>query len=84
MNELNTSGLLLPIVVLIGTAIGLVLWFFVNRASVRANEQIRLLQNLLDEQKKQNALLKKWLQPEPESQPQEEIERDFIRVIPER
>lgn len=84
MNELNTSGLLLPVAVLIGTAIGLVLWFFVNRASVRANEQIRLLQNLLDEQKKQNALLKKWFQPEPEIKPQEEIERDFIRVIPER
>lgn len=84
MNELNTSGLLLPVAVLIGTAIGLVLWFFVNRASVRANEQIRLLQNLLDEQKKQNALLKKWLQPEPEIKPQEEIDRDFIRVIPER
>lgn len=33
-------------------------WFFVNRASVRANEQIRLLNALLEEQRTQTALIK--------------------------
>lgn len=35
----------------------LVVWFFVNRASVRANEQIELLEALLEQQKQQTALL---------------------------
>ena len=38
---------------------GLLLWFFVNRASSRSNEQIELLQSLLDQQKRQNALLRR-------------------------
>ncbi|WP_253073310.1 YebO family protein [Sodalis ligni] len=32
-------------------------WFFLNRASVRANEQIMLLNELLEQQKKQTELL---------------------------
>lgn len=32
-------------------------WFFVNRASVRANEKIRLLQEILEQQRIQTALL---------------------------
>ncbi|WP_419721841.1 YebO family protein, partial [Pseudomonas syringae] len=31
---------------------GLVIWFFVNRASSRTNEQIELLEALLDQQKR--------------------------------
>lgn len=33
-------------------------WFFVMRASVRANEQIRLLQEIAEQQRAQTALLK--------------------------
>jgi hypothetical protein len=50
--------------------VGLLLWFFVNRASSRANEQIALLQALLDQQKRQNALLRRLCEanePEKES-----------------
>lgn len=67
--------------------IGLIVWFVVNRASVRANEQIRLLEALLDEQKRQNQLLKKLTesqqQPEKAAEGKED-EPEFIRVIPER
>lgn len=62
MNEVLNSGvltftsLIVSVVVLI---VGLVLWFFVNRASSRTNEQIELLEALLDQQKRQNALLRR-------------------------
>ncbi len=40
--------------------VGLALWFFVSRASSRANEQGRvLLEALMDQQKRQNALLRR-------------------------
>lgn len=54
MNEVLNSGALsfaslaVSVVVLI---VGLVLWFFINRASSRTNEQIELLEALLDQQK---------------------------------
>ena len=60
MNEVVNSGvmniasLVVSVVVLL---IGLILWFFINRASSRTNEQIELLEALLDQQKRQNALL---------------------------
>nr|VUD31564.1 Uncharacterised protein [Raoultella sp. NCTC 9187] len=42
---------------------------FVNRASSRANEQIALLQALLDQQKRQNALLRRLCEAnEPEKE----------------
>ncbi|CZZ07817.1 protein YebO [Enterobacter hormaechei] len=62
MGELLNSGLLsiaslvMSLVVLV---VGLVLWFFVNRASSRTNEQIELLEALLDQQKRQTALLRR-------------------------
>lgn len=85
MNDLtNTSGLLFPLITLVAIVCGLIIWFFVNRASVRANEQVRLLQLLVEEQKKQNALLKKLLPPASNHQLADDVERDFIRVIPER
>ncbi len=61
MNEVVNSGvmniasLVVSVVVLL---IGLILWFFINRASSRTNEQIELLEALLDQQKRQNALLR--------------------------
>ncbi|KAF6655964.1 YebO family protein [Enterobacteriaceae bacterium EKM102V] len=90
MNELAANpgplvsyGLLVIILI-----VAFIAWFFVNRASVRAGEQIRLLESLLEEQKKQNQLLRLLieLQPGAESKkPEDEREkRDFIRLIPER
>lgn len=68
MNDVLNSGafslasLIVSMVVLV---VGLALWFFVNRASSRANEQIELLEALLDQQKRQNAframVSKLWL-----------------------
>jgi len=36
----------------------LLLWFVINRASVRANQQIQLLQEIADHQRQQTELLK--------------------------
>ncbi|AEX52760.1 YebO family protein [Rahnella aquatilis] len=36
----------------------LLVWFFVSRASVRANEQIALLQEIAEQQRQQTELLK--------------------------
>lgn len=44
---LNLASLAVSVALLL---VGLLLWFFVNRASSRANEQIELLQALLDQQ----------------------------------
>lgn len=70
-------------------------WFFVNRASVRANQQIRLLQEILEQQRIQTALLQTLAPataatPPLESetvmrQPDEPVpEFDAFNVIPER
>lgn len=95
MNELMSSGALniasfvVSVVVLLG---GLVLWFFINRASSRTNEQIELLEALLDQQKRQTALLRRLCEsnePEKEVAPtpvaEEEGKGDeFIRLVAER
>lgn len=68
--------------------IGLIAWFFVNRASVRASEQIRLLEALLEEQKKQNALLRRLTDSVAGGEQGKAVEasgdKDFTRLIPER
>ncbi|RKQ38193.1 YebO family protein [Enterobacter sp. R1(2018)] len=94
MNELNVgifniASLAVSLVVLL---IGLVLWFFVNRASSRANEQIALLEELLDQQKRQNALLRRLCEanePEVEKKAtavkdEDDVEDDFVRLVAER
>ncbi|WP_276851352.1 YebO family protein [Enterobacter oligotrophicus] len=95
MGELLNSGLLsiaslaIALVILV---VGLVLWFFVNRASSRTNEQIELLEALLDQQKRQNALLRRLCEAnEPEKEAPKEAavenkddEDDFIRLVAER
>lgn len=93
MNELNAgifniASLALSLVMLL---MGLVLWFFVNRASSRANEQIALLEELLDQQKRQNALLRRLCEAnEPEAEKKataaadEDKEDDFVRLVAER
>lgn len=95
MNDVLNSGafslasLIVSMVVLV---VGLALWFFVNRASSRANEQIELLEALLDQQKRQNALLRRLCESkrtrkeaEPAtaaSEPKED--EDIIRLVAER
>jgi len=86
---LNLASLLVSLVVLV---VGLVLWFFVNRASSRTNEQIELLEALLEQQKRQNALLRRLCEanepdkPDAPVKPQElaKDDDDFIRLVAER
>lgn len=89
---LNLASLLLSVVILV---VGLALWFFVNRASSRSNEQIELLEALLDQQKRQNALLRRLCEAnEPEkdesvksgqmSQSEQDADEDIIRLVAER
>ena len=90
MNELaaNSGPLVSYGLLVIILIVAFIAWFFVNRASVRAGEQIRLLESLLEEQKKQNQLLRRLIEMQPgaeSKQPEDEREkRDFIRLIPER
>lgn len=91
MNEMaaGVSSLVTPGIIAGIIIAGLIVWFFVNRASVRASEQIRLLEELLEEQKKQNALLRRLAEAQlPDSvekrSGEESDKRDFIRLIPER
>ncbi len=96
MGELLNSGLLSLaslVISLIVMVVGLVIWFFVNRASSRTNEQIELLEAMLDLQKRQNALLRRLCEAnEPEekavvkeSAPDaKDDEDDFIRLVAER
>ncbi|MGX9869061.1 YebO family protein [Enterobacter mori] len=87
---LNLASLMVSLVILVA---GLVIWFFVNRASSRTNEQIELLEALLDQQKRQNALLRRLCEanePEEKEAPKEAVvtdkedEDDFIRLVAER
>ncbi|MEG1211093.1 MAG: YebO family protein [Leclercia sp.] len=96
MGELVNSGmfsvasLVVSIVLLVA---GLVIWFFVNRASSRTHEQIELLETLVDLQKRQNALLRRLCEanePEVKETPkavEETVSKeddDFIRLVAER
>ncbi|HDC2661943.1 TPA: YebO family protein [Salmonella enterica] len=95
MNDVLNSGafslasLIVSMVVLV---VGLAIWFFVNRASSRANEQIELLEALLDQQKRQNALLRRLCEAnEPEKDAESAIaaserkeDEDIIRLVAER
>lgn len=91
MNELaaNTGPLFNYGVLAIMILVAFIVWFFVNRASVRASEQIQLLEALLEEQKKQTLLLRRIADAQPASasaqqETEENGQRDFIRLIPER
>ena len=94
MNEVLNSGALslaslaVSVVILV---VGLVLWFFVNRASSRTNEQIELLEALLDQQKRQNALLRRLCEAnkteksaEPAVVTAKDEDDDIIRLVAER
>ncbi|CAI0739521.1 YebO family protein [Serratia ficaria] len=56
------NGLVSLAVAALALLVGLWVWFLVNRASVRANEQIRLLQEIAEQQRQQTALLKSLAQ----------------------
>ncbi|WP_336220827.1 YebO family protein [Citrobacter amalonaticus] len=95
MNEVVNSGVLnfaSLIVSMVVLVVGLVLWFFINRASSRTNEQIELLEALLDQQKRQNALLRRLCEanePEKVSQSSSTVnddkeDDDIIRLVAER
>ncbi|MBN3263916.1 YebO family protein [Pectobacterium brasiliense] len=79
--------------VLLIVLLAALVWFFVNRASVRANEQVKLLQDIVEQQRQQLALLKKLLPQDAEkSEPEtfaaerdrDDVELTFKSVIPER
>ncbi|GKW22689.1 YebO family protein [Pectobacterium polonicum] len=79
--------------VLLVVLLAALVWFFVNRASVRANEQVKLLQEIVEQQRQQLALLKRLLpqnveKSEPEALVAElgrdDVELTFKNVIPER
>lgn len=90
MNELaaNSGPLVSYGLLVIILIVAFIAWFFVNRASVRAGEQIRLLESLLEEQKKQNQLLRRLVEMQPGAESKitddDREKRDFIRLIPER
>ncbi|PKH27047.1 hypothetical protein CIG19_03740 [Enterobacterales bacterium CwR94] len=89
MNEITSGATNLLSMGLSGilVLIGLVIWFFVNRASTRANQQILLLEALLEEQKRQNKTLRRLtdhLIGKDQPVEEEQNERDFTRLIPER
>ena len=73
---MNVVSLVVSVVVLLLVA---VLWFFINRASVRASEQIALLEALVDLQKRQNSLLRRLCdanEPEPVVEKNHEVSQD--------
>ena len=80
---LNLASLVVSLVVLVA---GLILWFFVNRLSSRTSEQIELLEALLDQQKRQTALLRRLCEAnEPEKAVNVQADGDdFIRLVAER
>ncbi|SFN47542.1 YebO-like protein [Izhakiella capsodis] len=88
MNQfLNVSSGFFSIIALAVVIVALIAWYFVNRASVKANAQIRLLEALLEEQKQQNTLLRRLtdrLVLEEEAVESTDENKDFIRLIPER
>ncbi|WP_114193494.1 YebO family protein [Edaphovirga cremea] len=54
---MGAVGMASLLVSLLTALLFLLVWFVVNRASVRANEQIRLLQEIADQQRRQTELL---------------------------
>ncbi|QLK61688.1 hypothetical protein GE278_13290 [Enterobacteriaceae bacterium Kacie_13] len=66
----------------------LLVWFFVSRASVRANQQIELLQEIAEQQRQQTELLKILTARAKGMEPVEEAEEDSALslrgFIPER
>jgi hypothetical protein len=81
----GSFGLVSLLVGVLVFVIGLWVWFLVNRASVRANEQIRLLQEIAEQLRQQTGLLKSLAQQNA-SPVDDELNPslDFKNFIPER
>ncbi|AXF75686.1 hypothetical protein AV903_05575 [Erwinia tracheiphila] len=75
----TSMGVMLTLVV-----VGLFVWFFINRASVKATQQVCLLEALLEEQKRQNALLRKIAESSSVTDKAQSETKDFTRLVPER
>lgn len=56
------NGLMSLAIVTLALPVGLWIWFQVNRASVRANKQLYLLQQIAEQQRQQTALLESMAQ----------------------
>jgi hypothetical protein len=86
-DAINIVSLAVSLVVLFLVAL---LWFFMNRASLRSNEHIALLEELVDLQKRQNSLLRRLCEanePEPVVEKVSEgvvDDDDFVRMVAER
>ncbi|MCS3430385.1 YebO family protein [Klebsiella sp. BIGb0407] len=88
-DAINVVSLAVSLVVLL---LVLLLWFFMNRASLRSNEHIALLEELVDLQKRQNSLLRRLCEAnEPEPAAVEKISEvipdeddDLVRMVAER
>lgn len=88
IDTMNFTHLAFAFIVLL---VGFIGWYFVNRASVRASEQIALLQALLEQQKRQNVLLRKLCDANapvvklPVAQCTESDDsEDFVKLVAER
>ncbi len=98
MNDisLGMGPFMLPALIAVAVIFALIIWFYINRASVRANDRVHLLEALLREQKKQNALLRQLVEvnlpPEPAEEPApqeaplvaEPEENGYMKFVPER
>lgn len=91
MNEINNGAMDMVSVGIVAllVIIGLVIWFFVNRASVKASQQVQLLEALLEEQKRQNAMLRRLTdavagKEQGAAAKDDADSKDFTRLIPER
>ncbi|MEC5341690.1 YebO family protein [Brenneria populi] len=88
MNGIGVDTLEIVFAALVALLI-LLVWFFINRASVRANEQIKLLREIVEQQQQQLELLKR-LAPKPtpqgadKSPGQDDVALDLKNIIPER
>ncbi|OSM96124.1 MULTISPECIES: YebO family protein [Lonsdalea] len=85
------SNMLEMVLVMLIILLALVVWFFMNRASVRANEQIRLLQEIVKQQKQQLSLMQTLIPVTSSAEPVTETKHEdndtdvyFRNVIPER
>ncbi|PLR41486.1 hypothetical protein CYR55_01230 [Chimaeribacter californicus] len=83
---LGSSGVVSLVVSLLSALLLLVVWFKVNRASVRANEQIRLLTEIAEQQRRQTELLTQLAGGSEARGPaaQEEEILQFKGFVPER
>lgn len=92
MNELN-PGMFNMTAIAVATLFfiaGLIAWFFVNRASSRINAQVALLDEMLDQQKRQTALLRRLCEAKASNSvrlakdDEDENDDGLVRMVAER